>query len=53
MTYTVDEFCAYFRHIKALGFYERPNYEYLKKQFISLYERRFGGKIETARFVYS
>ena len=47
------EFMSYFRHVKALGFYEQPNYSYLKKLFVALYERKYGGKFEDARFVYT
>jgi len=46
------EFSAYFRHIKALGFYEKPNYTYLKKQFAALYERKYRENIDDARFTY-
>lgn len=46
------EFSSYFRHVKALGFYEKPNYAYLRNQFVSLFERKYKEKIDDARFVY-
>lgn len=34
------EFSAYMNYIKALGFYEEPNYNYLKKLFRTLFLKR-------------
>jgi hypothetical protein len=45
------ELCGYFRHVKALGFYEQPNYGYLRTLFVALYERKYGGKFESAHFI--
>lgn len=45
------EFCNYFRHVKSLGFYERPNYKYLQRLFETLYERKYGAYSE-ARLMY-
>lgn len=35
-----EEFASYMRYVRDIDFYEKPNYEYLRKLFTDLYERR-------------
>jgi casein kinase 1 gamma len=34
-----EEFATYLRYVRRLDFFETPDYEYLKKLFIDLFER--------------
>lgn len=35
-----EEFCSYMRYVRDIDFYEKPNYEYLRKLFTDLFDRR-------------
>ncbi|RWS00405.1 casein kinase I isoform gamma-3-like protein [Dinothrombium tinctorium] len=36
-----EEFATYLRYVRRLDFYETPDYDYLKKLFLDLFERNF------------
>lgn len=36
-----EEFATYLRYVRRLDFYENPDYDYLKKLFMDLFERHY------------
>lgn len=36
-----EEFATYLRYVRRLDFYENPDYDYLKKLFLDLFERHY------------
>lgn len=48
LSVTTEELATYLRYVRRLDFFETPDYEYLRKLFKDLFERR--GFIEDGEF---
>lgn len=47
-SFTAEELATYLRYVRRLDFFETPDYEYLRKLFKDLFERK--GFIEDGEF---
>lgn len=48
LSFTTEELATYLRYVRRLDFFETPDYEYLRKLFKDLFERK--GFIEDGEF---
>ena len=48
---TIEELCTYLRYVRRLDFFETPDYNYLRKLFRDLFDRR--GYVDDGVFDWS